>query len=334
MRRILFSIGLVIFILLILGFIAPKEYIIERAITIQAPKSHVYERYISKLEGLHSWSKPLAEDPNTSIVYEGTPGTVGSQALWEQGTGIKSGRDEIKAIEPLQSIQTEIRYLRPWESVNQAHFDVSGTGQESTVTWRFEGHSPFPFNVRHLFINMDHNLGAGFEAGLQRLKTKAELSHLEERLYIDIDSVETINYALSGDTVFHAQGSAMTMIRGLRDFVQSISDIESGRIGRPAALVQPAQSDKQPFVMAVPVKADSIDWKVYELAGGGFINARHQGGYAGLDDTHDAVVKYIKASGWTFEWPVRYEFVAHALNQPDTSKWLTLMHYRIREEGK
>ncbi len=334
MKRIFTIVGLILFVLLILGFIAPKEYTIERSIAIDAPRNHVYEHYMSSLEGLYIWSTDRKDDLTTRTQYTGTPGTVESTAHWHTGHGIREGREKVIQIVPFHKIQTEIRHIKPWESLNHAYISVNGEGNSCNVNWKFEGHNPFPFNIRHLFIDSDQKFGPDYENGLKRLKEQAENSYLKKRLGIVIDSIEPMKLAYF-DARHTANSTIDKFLHGEEDnLISLLQKVKVNQVGNPRLLLYMFSRDS--ILLTVPIPSDatldqnglkSIDFPEC-LA----LTASHTGSYEGLRKMHDEISGYLDSQGWSYKWPLREEYVITASNQPDTTKWLTLIRYELYKE--
>jgi len=74
----------------------------------------------------------------------------------------------------LNKFRIQHHSLEPFESKAKTSLLVSGNDTESTVTWTFEGSTPYPFNLMLLFMDMDKMIGKDFETGLNNLKVILE----------------------------------------------------------------------------------------------------------------------------------------------------------------
>ncbi|SUJ28355.1 Uncharacterised protein [Sphingobacterium spiritivorum] len=69
----------------------------------------------------------------------------------------------------------EIRFIKPFESKDQAYMITESTSPTSTkVIWGFDGHMDYPMNLTLLCMDFDKMLGGDLETGLQRLKVQLE----------------------------------------------------------------------------------------------------------------------------------------------------------------
>lgn len=68
-------------VVVIAGFMAPKETNITATTTINAPKEVVWEQMV-KFKNWPNWSPWHKMDPDQKITYAGTDGEVGSSYSW------------------------------------------------------------------------------------------------------------------------------------------------------------------------------------------------------------------------------------------------------------
>jgi uncharacterized protein YndB with AHSA1/START domain len=175
MKKILKITGLVLLaliasILLIAAFV-PKNYKVERSVTINKSKENVFEyaRYLKNQNEFSVWSKI---DPDMKVDYHGTDGTVGFVSAWDSPVKeAGKGEQEIIKIDDGKRIDYEIRFLEPMKSTDNAFLEFTGLNDSTTsVTWGFFGKMKYPMNASLLFLDMDQMLGKDLEGGLNNLK--------------------------------------------------------------------------------------------------------------------------------------------------------------------
>ncbi|HEV7781937.1 MAG TPA: SRPBCC family protein [Chitinophagaceae bacterium] len=170
---ILVVIGSLIALLLIIALLTKKEFSIEREITINRTKADVFN-YTRMLKNQEKYSVWIMKDPNVQIVYTGTDGTVGATSAWksdDKHVGI--GEQEIKKVHEEESIETEIRFKKPFEDTNYALTSVKDAGNGQTIiNTRFYGTNKFPKNLMNLL--MDKMLGKDMRQNLENIKNNLE----------------------------------------------------------------------------------------------------------------------------------------------------------------
>ncbi|MEO2126524.1 MAG: SRPBCC family protein [Christiangramia sp.] len=175
LKYLVIFLAVIIVIIAILSFVAPTEVKVSRSITIDAPRETVWE-YVNSLEDMHQWSPWAEKDPDMKLEYRGTKGKVGSVYSWDgDPETVGKGEQEITSIQAPSRIESELRFLTPYESKADAYVQLDETGSGSTrVTYGFESVSPRPMNVLNLFMNMDEMVGPDFEAAMSNLKKLVE----------------------------------------------------------------------------------------------------------------------------------------------------------------
>ena len=169
---ILIIVAVILALLFIAAMLAPKQMHIEQSITINRPANAVFE-YIKLIRNQDNYSVWNMIDPTKRVTTTGTDGTVGFIYTWDsdnKNTG--AGAQEITAVKQGESITCQLRFERPMKSTATTIMRVSATGNQSTVTWVFEGPTQFPMSIlTPVFKNI---LGKDMLAGLSNLKNVLE----------------------------------------------------------------------------------------------------------------------------------------------------------------
>lgn len=171
----LYILGGLVVVIYLLALFAPKNYHVHRNITINKPKSQVFE-YLKHIKNQDYWSPWKERDPNMHQEFEGEDGTVGFISKWDsEHKQVGSGEQEIVEILENDTINTKLRFFKPWKSESDAFIKVEDAQDGGTkVTWGFSGVNKPPMNIFMLFFNMDKAVGKDFEQGLAKLKSIQE----------------------------------------------------------------------------------------------------------------------------------------------------------------
>ncbi|WP_347925392.1 SRPBCC family protein [Pontimicrobium sp. SW4] len=170
MEIFLYVLAAIVLLIVVLGLIAPKTYQVRRSIIINCPLSETFD-YLKLIKNQNNWSPWKKKDPCMEQTFEGTDGEVGFISRWKGNKGVGEGEQEIVSIIEDESIDTELRFFKPWKSQSIGHLLVDKVDDNQTmVTWGFSGRNPFPFNIFILFVNFEKAVGKDFEDGLQSLK--------------------------------------------------------------------------------------------------------------------------------------------------------------------
>ncbi len=170
----LYIILIILALILVLNFIAPKDYDMSRSISISKPANQVYD-YLKYIKNQDEWSPWKKKDPDMHQEFEGTDGEIGFISRWEGNKSVGAGEQELKSLTPNRSVVTDLRFFKPWKSESVGYFELSEKAEaETEVTWGFRGRNPFPWHIMMLFMNMEKAVGKDFEQGLSELKNKLE----------------------------------------------------------------------------------------------------------------------------------------------------------------
>ena len=170
MKKALYILLGIIAIFILAASLMPKDYAVEREIIIDKPKAEVFA-YLKPLKNQDNWSVWMAKDPNVKKTFKGTDETVGFTSRWDGNEEVGSGEQEIKKILEGERIDTELRFIKPFESINDAYMITEAVGPEQTrVKWGFTGAMPIPMNVFLPFMVMEDSVGKDFSDGLKNLK--------------------------------------------------------------------------------------------------------------------------------------------------------------------
>jgi uncharacterized protein YndB with AHSA1/START domain len=166
-------IGLLMFfvLLILIGFILPSEFKVQRSISVEAPAENVYANVVD-LRKWRAWGVWFKRDPNMDILYSGPESAVGMKSEWvseQEG----SGEMVVIAIEPNQRFIYSL-YFPDMDMGSTGEFVFTEEQGRTEVTWMDYGDvGSNPVN-RYFALFMDNMIGSDFEIGLENLKLLSE----------------------------------------------------------------------------------------------------------------------------------------------------------------
>ncbi|WP_316632499.1 SRPBCC family protein [uncultured Flavobacterium sp.] len=174
-KRILIVLILIVSIVLIAAYFMPKEYTIQREITINKPVDSVFN-YVRYLKNQNQFSVWANIDPKMKTTYKGTDGSVGSISAWESTVkDVGVGEQEITKITEGKRIDFALRFKKPMEDTAVGFMSTEAVaGNQTKVKWGINGVFPYPMNIMMPMMNMDKMIGKDLEKGLENLKVKLE----------------------------------------------------------------------------------------------------------------------------------------------------------------
>ncbi|APE01694.1 polyketide cyclase [Alteromonas mediterranea] len=171
LKKLLIVFGAVIAIFVISSFFIPKDYSVERTITIDAEPSDVYP-YVVDLREWKKWGVWFKRDPNMQLTYSGPDRAIGMRSVWESETE-GNGEMEITQLEHNKRVLYRL-YFPDFDMGSSGIVEIKPTAGGTLVIWRDEGTvDNNPIN-RYFALLMDGMIGPDFEMGLENLKILVE----------------------------------------------------------------------------------------------------------------------------------------------------------------
>lgn len=178
-RILLGVLALLVAVFVILGLTGEKTYDVSRSVQIDATPEAIWP-YVVDIQKHTEWSPWAKRDPEMKNEYLGTMGEVGSLNKWE-GPESGVGEQEVTAIDPYKSVETDLRFKEPMESESDAYINLEPNQRGTEVTWGFKGENNFV--ARAMFtimsIDLDEAVGKDYEEGLAMLKDLSEKKQAE-----------------------------------------------------------------------------------------------------------------------------------------------------------
>ncbi|MFC4479385.1 SRPBCC family protein [Flavobacterium chungangensis] len=113
-KRLLVILILFISIVLIVAYFMPKEYSVEREITINKPADSVF-KYVRSLKNQNEFSVWAKRDPKITISYKGTDGAVGAVSSWKSNVKeVGVGEQEITKITENRRLDFALRFKKTY----------------------------------------------------------------------------------------------------------------------------------------------------------------------------------------------------------------------------
>lgn len=174
-KKIFFGLLGIIALLLIAALFMPKEYAVEREVTINKPVDSVF-KYVKYLKNQNEFSVWANIDPNMQSTFTGTDGAVGAISAWESKVKeVGIGEQEITKINEGKRLDFELRFKEPMNDTAMGFMSTEMVSENQTkVKWGINGIIPYPINLMLPFMKMDQMIGNDLQKGLENLKGKME----------------------------------------------------------------------------------------------------------------------------------------------------------------
>ncbi|MBU2978976.1 SRPBCC family protein [Alteromonas sp. C1M14] len=169
-KSIIYFFGAIVLLLLV-GFILPSHYQVERKILIEAPAENIYPNVVD-LRAWSKWGVWYMRDPNMEVEFSGPDRAIGMLSVWKSDTQ-GSGEMRISALKHNRMVSYDL-YFPEYEMSSTGTFTLEPVKGGTLVTWQDSGEmGTNPVN-RYIGLMMDSMIGPDFELGLENLKTVVE----------------------------------------------------------------------------------------------------------------------------------------------------------------
>jgi len=333
-KKILIGIGVLVVIVLLIGFMMPGQIELSKSISINAPAEYAFEE-INDLKKNPEWSywNSLYKD-NMTVTYGDVTAGVGAVSEWD---GPESGKGKMTIVEsvPNQFVKMDLDFME--QGTAKAWYSFEPEGESIKLTTGFStdfGMNPIGRLMGALFVKSE--MEKSFDHNLSRLK---EIAESKPRFSIDIteETVAPISYIGQSTTMGIEDNSAISAQMG-KSFGELMSALGRANVsiaGPPLCLypMYDEQAKKMEMVCALPVAADAklpARYPIQQTSGGRAIKGISVGDYHKLGNAHQEIGKYVEYKKLEIAG-VPYEvYITDPMMEKDTSKWITEIYYPVK----
>ncbi len=344
LKTILIILLSVVVLILILGYlVGPRVTVVERSTHIDADPDILWPK-VSDLRAMFDWSPWKDMEKGQRSTWEGEDGAVGSIHKWE-GDTVGVGTQEITALEPKRRAEMELRFIKPWEAVSKVELELGPNEEGTEVTWRMTQENGFMGRLMGVFMDMDKMVGPDFERGLEKLKTVAEAEQTEREAELNAKTfrgytIETVDIP---EKVYIGKRAMVKWSDMQRHFGETIAAAGSAigmaqleMTGSPTNVyfLWDTKNQRTDFMPAFPVNAPATvklsGLHTHVVPASKALELQVTGGYGQLGEAHTAIDEMLTARELTHFGNVIEEYLVAAPAEPDSNKWVTVIHYQIR----
>jgi effector-binding domain-containing protein len=330
LRKVFLWVIAIILVLIIIGFLLPKTYKVERNVYINADKSVVYG-LVCNYDNWRLWAA-WTKEMDSTVVFEhtGPPCQVGTQLKWD-GKLLGNGEMTITNVQPGELFEYDLAFDHG-KYKSKGQIILEQVGDSLKVTWNDGGDlGNNPFN-RYFGLFMGKMMGPDFEKGLNKLKLVAEERNawpkIEEKI-IEEQTVILIRDSAGPATYNQVMAKGYTELMG---FIQANKLKEKGK---PFARYISWDSVTQfsVFDMGVPVEnppAGKGRIKTETIPQQNVVVAYYFGPYDKTAPTYYILDKYIREAGKEQvggPWEI---YITDPMAEKDTMKWETDIMFPVK----
>ncbi len=178
LKKILIGLVALIVVFVVVGFLLPRQFKVEREVTITAPQIPVYQM-VSAPTNWPKWAVWNKRDPNMKLTFSGTGAGAGAKWSWESKTEGNGAMEFTEADSPRRIVYRLSFPDMGMESKGELKLTAINDSV-TKVTWNNEGDFGANPAMRYLGLFMDKLVGPDFEAGLASLKVLLEKQVADE----------------------------------------------------------------------------------------------------------------------------------------------------------
>lgn len=333
MKKVLYVIIALIAVYFILALFGAKEMKVERSISINKPSALITGKLADYKFFHDEWSPWTEKDPNMKATYKGNAGEVGHLYTWDGNKEVGKGEMEIKAFNGDSLIQ---RITFDGTGDSKGYYIVKDKGTSTDVTWGIAFDIGFFFRPMTLFMNMEKMVGAEYEKGLAKLKTKIEAMK-EELASASNHEVKEIQWEAK---TFY--GTKRVKMEGMKakdffseNFPKQMMELDKEKIQScmsPCGLFyswdEKTMMAELAAAMCVPEGKELKGLEKYSFPASRVLHAPHYGDPANSIEAHYAIDAYMKEKKLDYTFVIE-EYVTNPM-ETDTSKWLTNIYYILK----
>jgi len=171
-KKIVIWILAIILVLIVVAYVLPKTYKVERSVYIKAKPELIYD-LTSNFRKWKLW-EPWTKSLDSTAVYEliGKEGQVGTIWKWD-GKILGNGQMTATGYIPQQQFAYDLAFNKG-KYQSKGKITIEQSGDSSKVSWIDEGDLGYNPVNRYFGLMMDKMLGPDFNKGLKKLKTVCE----------------------------------------------------------------------------------------------------------------------------------------------------------------
>jgi effector-binding domain-containing protein len=342
-KKILYSIVITIFILLVLGLFLPREVHVERHITIQRPAATVFT-VLNSYHHFSSWSPWTDRDPAAVTQISGPEHGVGARMSWHGDPRlVGSGWQEITESQPYSLLRMHLEFDQ--EGAAESFFVIDPTASGVRVTWGFdtdllEGQSGFGgLLARYFGLFFDRWIGTDYDRGLARLKSLVESMPAADFAGLEVQMADAeahdilyVRTRQDGD----ADDVGPDLAAAYREITAFMAQHTIERTAQPMAIMRVDRGNRYELLAAIPVvprdiePSGRIEWG--RSPAGRAVRVTHHGPYQGLPGSYDRLAAWMAAHGMA-AGPVSWEHYISDPNETDPADLITHV-YMLAANGR
>ncbi|MFZ4523291.1 MAG: SRPBCC family protein [Bacteroidales bacterium] len=320
----------IIAVLLVISFLLPKVYKVERITVIKA-KPEVIFGLTSNFKQWHLWVA-WTKEVDSTVVFEitGEAGSVGTSWKWN-GEILGNGEMILTELIPGQLVAYDLAFDQG-KYKSKGKLVIEPAGDSCKVSWLDEGDLGYNPISRYMGLFMGRMMGPDFEKGLAKLKIVAESRN-------DWPKMEEITMeAQTALTIRDSAGPAtysMVMGRGYGEIFTFIQSNKLKTKGAPFSIAITWDSVTMKSTMDLGMAVESAEKgkgriRVQHYPEQKVVQAHYFGSYEKIGHTYHILEQYIRENEKQIAGNPMEIYITDPMSEKDTLKWETLVVFPVK----
>ncbi len=297
-KKILLSLGGLVVLLVLIGFVLPAKLEISKSVSISASASNVFEE-INNLERWEKWQYWNTLDPDMKITYGEKKEGTGAMYSW---SGPQLGEGKLSITESIsnKSVAVEMNFSGNPAS---AFYSLEPDGENTKLNFNFSNDAGMNPIGHWINVFMKSEIEKSFDYAGEKIKSIAEAKP-KFTYTLTEENVPAISYVGIMHTMSPKDPASISEQTG-KMFTELDKDLKKMKvavIGYPFCLYPKYTEESMDFVCAFPVAADAkvpSKYKVTQTEGGLTVKGTHHGSYNNMQVIHSEIASYIKFKNMT-----------------------------------
>jgi effector-binding domain-containing protein len=320
----------IIAVLVIIGYIIPKSYKVERVNYIKSKPLTIYG-LASNFKLWHLWVA-WTKEVDTTAVFEinGEPAMVGTSWKWD-GKDLGNGELVLSKLIPGQIVAYDLAFDKG-KYRSKGAIIIENLGDSCKVSWIDEGDLGYnPIN-RYMGLFMDKMMGPDFEKGLAKMKLRAEARNSWPEIFEVTVPAQTVILVVDSAG---PKDYEKVMGKAYGDLYGFLHENKLIQQGDPFSTYIRWDSVTQFSVLkiCIPVeKAEKGKGRVQvestrEHKG---VKAIYFGPYSKMEPAYMALASYIKDTDKVEDGGPSEVYINNPMTEKDTAKWETHIIFPVK----
>lgn len=338
MKKFLLCVVLFFLLFVIGSFFLPSIIHIRKSIFINSEIKTVFEQ-VNNLRNWNNWYPWNKIDSNWKQIFTEVESGAGASYTWESKMReVGNGKMTIIASVPYDSIAVMLERMGHGAATGTFHFLKAGNG--TNITWTFYSNLGMNPISKYMGLFIKRKFEKNVEIGLRCIKALAETVPANTKTYrgyeiMEKDGIEMI-YIGKKDSVTWDKISEFRE-KNIPAILKAIRKHKLEPVTPPSGIFFSRDTTNKFVVMAAAIGVMQGDartivkgYETFVMPACKVLHIAHFGAYEKMANAHCGMDDYMREKGYILNGAFIEEYVTDPIKEPDTTKWLSNIYYRVK----